>query len=302
MTIFLRPSRIVAFVSAAALAASAVGCNRQPLSDPKADPAVVASMRSIDVGGAAGGAAKKITTWGKVTGRFVYNGNPPPAKNNTGFIAGKDALCAVQSMPDDTLVVDSSTKGISNVVIFLTGVKDYKHPAYVHPDILAAPKKDVIFDQKQCRFLDHVSGVNFKNDNWFVVNSDATGHNADGKPGNGNDNFNPVLPAGGSRFQYTFKYPVFMPFPITCSIHPWMKAFVVARPDPYFAVTGKDGSFTIENLPAGVELEFQVWHEKADKGLNARPDWKKGRTKITIANDGDTVALGDILVDPALLP
>jgi hypothetical protein len=41
-----------------------------------------------------------------------------------------------------------------------------------------------------------------------------------------------------------------------------MRAFVLPRADAYFAVTGPDGSFEIANLPAGVELEFQAWHER----------------------------------------
>jgi hypothetical protein len=42
-----------------------------------------------------------------------------------------------------------------------------------------------------------------------------------------------------------------------------MSAYILSRKDGYFAVTGQDGSFAIANLPAGEELEFQVWHESA---------------------------------------
>ena len=55
-------------------------------------------------------------------------------------------------------------------------------------------------------------------------------------------------------------------------------------PVHYFAVTGKDGSFEIANLPAGEPIELQVWHEKAGSGMNAKP-WTKGRYKVTLAAD-----------------
>ena len=38
---------------------------------------------------------------------------------------------------------------------------------------------------------------------------------------------------------------------------------MISLDSPYFAVTGADGAFEIPNLPAGVELTFSVWHEKA---------------------------------------
>ena len=35
------------------------------------------------------------------------------------------------------------------------------------------------------------------------------------------------------------------------NIHPWMHAFVGVVDNPYYAVTGKDGSFAIKDLPPG---------------------------------------------------
>ena len=44
-------------------------------------------------------------------------------------------------------------------------------------------------------------------------------------------------------------------------VHPWMKAYVAVMTHPYFAVTGPDGSFTIDNVPAG-SYEVEAWHER----------------------------------------
>jgi hypothetical protein len=77
-----------------------------------------------------------------------------------------------------------------------------------------------------------------------------------------------------------------------------MKGYVVIRDNPYFAVTGKDGTFEIKNLPVGEELEFQALHEKAGY-LLAKPDWAKGRFKMKIAAGGSD--LGAVKVSPSLL-
>jgi hypothetical protein len=37
---------------------------------------------------------------------------------------------------------------------------------------------------------------------------------------------------------------------------------MIFRPNAYFAVSNPDGSFEIPNLPAGVDLQLQVWQER----------------------------------------
>jgi hypothetical protein len=51
------------------------------------------------------------------------------------------------------------------------------------------------------------------------------------------------------------------PIPVSCVDRPWMKAYVLVRNNPYFAVTAADGTFEIKNLPAG-KRKFRVWHER----------------------------------------
>jgi uncharacterized protein (DUF2141 family) len=47
---------------------------------------------------------------------------------------------------------------------------------------------------------------------------------------------------------------------VKCNIHSWMHAFIGVVDNPYFAVTGTDGSFKIPNLPPG-DYVLEAWHE-----------------------------------------
>jgi len=48
-------------------------------------------------------------------------------------------------------------------------------------------------------------------------------------------------------------------YAITCDAHPWMRAFVVTTPHPYFGVTGDDGEYALEDVPPG-SYEVEAWH------------------------------------------
>jgi uncharacterized protein (DUF2141 family) len=57
-----------------------------------------------------------------------------------------------------------------------------------------------------------------------------------------------------------------------CDVHGWMSAYVGVMANPYFAVTGADGTFEITGLPPGT-YTVEAWQEKL--GTQS--------TKITIA-------------------
>ena len=38
---------------------------------------------------------------------------------------------------------------------------------------------------------------------------------------------------------------------VKCNIHSWMQAYISVVDNPYFAVSGEDGSYRIGNLPPG---------------------------------------------------
>ena len=64
---------------------------------------------------------------------------------------------------------------------------------------------------------------------------------------------------------WTFKTPGVVN--VYCNIHPQMSAVVVVRDNPYYAKVAKDGTFSIEGVPAG-KYTFVAWHERGgDKAV-----------------------------------
>lgn len=263
------------------LAALVVGCGPQRVAAPVADAAAAKAIREglvTSVAAATGGgeAAVAGSGWASLKGRFVFSGDPGQPRP---LVADKDTeVCGKsEKLFDRSLRVDSSSKGLADVVVFVRKSSRVKSPA---------ANAALVFDQKNCEFLSPVFAARVGQP-VEVRNSDPVGHNTniDGT------SFNQLIPAGQAT-TYTPDVDMGTPKAVTCNIHPWMKAFVIFRKDGYVAVSSMDGSFAIPDLPAGEPLEFQVWHARATGGggglVIERPDLKwspKGRFQLTLQAD-----------------
>lgn len=221
----------------------------------------------------------KADGWGTLKGQIIFEGTPPVMKAlPTG---GKDApTCEDGKIFEESLLIDPETKGVKNTLIFARKV------SRVHDSFKENAEEEVEFDQKGCVFLTHVTALRTSQP-LKIKNSDPIGHNSNISPV-GDQGINPLL-AGGGETTYQFRRQQTTPVPVTCNIHPWMKAYILPRNDPYFAVTAADGTFEIANLPAGEEIEFQLWHERAagPRGaLVASKEWENGRMKIKVPAGG----------------
>src|SRR4029079_15398184 len=58
---------------------------------------------------------------------------------------------------------------------------------------------------------------------------------------------------------FTFQHPGVVK--VYCNIHPQMSAVIVVRDNPLFTKAAVDGTFTIENVPAG-KYVVNAWHER----------------------------------------
>jgi hypothetical protein len=62
---------------------------------------------------------------------------------------------------------------------------------------------------------------------------------------------------GGAPIEQKFARPEIM-IPVKCNQHPWMRAYIGVTRNPLFAVTGKDGTFTIQGVPPG-DYTLEAW-------------------------------------------
>jgi plastocyanin len=138
---------------------------------------------------------------------------------------------------------------LSNVVVFVSdGLGSRSFDVPVTPAVI---------EQKGCMYGPHVAAVR-ANQKIRVVNNDSTIHNIHPLPAN-NREWNKAEP-GGTTLEESFAREE-IAIPVKCNVHPWMRSYIAVFKHPFFAVTGKDGSFDLRDLPPG-EYTLKAWHEK----------------------------------------
>ena len=138
------------------------------------------------------------------------------------------------------------------------------------------PKEPAIMDQKNLVFipivLPIVAGTTVK-----YLNSDDVLHNVF-TPDKCAEKFNLGTWAKGQTRSYTFKNSGCLSV-MLCNVHPEMEAYVLVLENPYYAVSAKDGSYTIKNVPAG-KYTLKIWHKKL----------KGASQEVTVSESGEVTA------------
>ena len=198
-----------------------------------------------------GAAPKKAGgDWGDVVGQFVLDGTAPevPKLQN-----GKEAMCA-KEIPSDELLIGKDN-GLANVFIYISPAKKPK----VHPDLVEPKEKEVVVDQKGCRFTPHAIFAR-TGQTVLIKSMDDFNHNTRTAPIK-NDPMNLIVgPKSRDGLPWKLKLAESLPTQIKCDIHPWMTAWCLILDHPYGAVSDADGKFKLTSVPAG-DHEFRVWHE-----------------------------------------
>jgi len=190
-----------------------------------------------------------LSTTGTVIGKVKFAGTPP--EQSVAQLSGWSE-CAAQHpegnpKAGDILVNDGK---LQNALVY---VKDG-----LGDRVFAVPTTPVVLDQKGCMFTPRVLGAQ-TDQPLQMLNSDPMAHNVHGTPKNSSA-WNFSLGVKGASRTMTVAKPE-TTIEMKCDIHPWMRAYLGVFDHPYFAVSGADGGFTLQNLPPG-EYTIEAWHER----------------------------------------
>jgi len=122
----------------------------------------------------------------------------------------------------------------------------------------AVPTQAATLDQNGCIYAPHLVGL-MQGQQLEILNSDPVNHNVHSES-KVNAAWNESQPP---RAEHKFKQfdSEEILFPVTCSVHPWMRAYIGVSPNPFFAVTGEDGTFSLKGVPPGT-YTVEAVHEK----------------------------------------
>jgi plastocyanin len=123
-----------------------------------------------------------------------------------------------------------------------------------------APAKPVTMDQKNLKYIPHVMVI-LKGTTVDFLNSDTVLHNVFWPSISGDKKLRGNLGTWPPGQKKSFTFNDLGVVPLLCNVHPEMSGYIIVVPTPYFAVTDKEGGFTIADIPPG-KYTLTTWSEE----------------------------------------
>jgi hypothetical protein len=245
------------------------GCSKEP-----------SKPRRSHGGGSSEEGAEKLTPlvakgWATLKGKVTLDGPPPEPKILEDVKKKEECMkdAPLDTQIDQTWLVGKDN-ALPNVAIWVQPPKGrYFKLSKADVDEALKGRELVKLQQPHCAFEPHVlalcpiykdgeeekeSGQKFE-----VVNNALFPHNTliEGDPLKNPTWNSGQVPAKTVPQNQPKLKPQDRPLNVKCDIHPWMRAKIWVLDTPFYAVTGKDGTFEIKHVPAGVKLHVVAWHE-----------------------------------------
>jgi hypothetical protein len=186
---------------------------------------------------------------GKITGTVKLEGTAPRQKPiNMSKEPYCDKLHAGHPVTTESVVVGPNG-GLQDVVVYISEGLSGAAATQV-------PSEKPKWDQKGCQYIPHVMALDV-NQHFQVTNSDPTSHNIHPLPTK-NPQWNKSQPSGAPPLDVSWANEE-VAIPVKCNIHPWMHGWMAVVKGPK-AVSDTNGSFTLDNVPAG-SYTLTAWQE-----------------------------------------
>jgi hypothetical protein len=176
-----------------------------------------------------------VADGGTVKGKVTFAGNPPGKKK---VIPTKDKEVCGSGIREIDQIVVGPDKAVQEAVVYLKQVDKGK--------AWEKPAKAAAIENLKCDFVPHVQVI--PAGDFEIVNSDPVLHNTHGFLGKLTV-FNVALPNQGQRIKKPLQKTGMVR--VECDAHGWMLGWVYVADNPYYAVSTKDGMFTLTNVPPG---------------------------------------------------
>lgn len=213
---------------------------------------------------------------GTLVGHVRFTGEPVKGEL---IPVRKNADVCGETKPFQALMVGPS-HGVRHTVVYLEGVERGKKPP------------ELELDNAKCLFVPHVAVV-MAGAKARIKNADPILHNTHGF----HDRmtvFNVALPNQNQVIDVTPRIKKVGLIDVQCDAHTHMRAWIVVRDNPYFAVTDEHGAFRITEIPPG-RYKVVAWHEGwvvTGKDKDGRPLYDAPRVltrEVTIPPKGEAI-------------